>query len=112
MRVADVVEILMHWHAGRRMGELCSSLKVDPKTVRKYLAPAITAGLAPGRSAFFTAIAFSSNDRLVAGDCNGGVRIWDPVTRTLEMQTNDGGGVSLSTTTCWRTISSVKVALM
>ena len=48
MRVADVVEILMHWHAGRRMGELCSSLKVDPKTVRKYVAPALGAGLAPG----------------------------------------------------------------
>lgn len=48
MRVADVVEILMHWHAGRRMGELCSSLKVDPKTVRKYVAPALAAGLAPG----------------------------------------------------------------
>ncbi|HMK62682.1 MAG TPA: IS21 family transposase [Acidimicrobiales bacterium] len=38
----------MHWHAGRRMGELCSSLKVDPKTVRKYVAPAIAAGLTPG----------------------------------------------------------------
>lgn len=48
MRVADVVEILMHWHAGRRMGELCSSLRVDPKTVRKYTAPALAAGLEPG----------------------------------------------------------------
>ena len=48
MRVADVVEILMHWHAGRRMGELCSSLRVDPKTVRKYSAPAARAGLVPG----------------------------------------------------------------
>ena len=46
--VVDVVEILVHWHAGRRIGELCSSLGVDPKTVRKYTAPAITAGLSPG----------------------------------------------------------------
>jgi len=46
--VIDVVEILVHWHAGRRIGELCSSLGVDPKTVRKYTAPAITAGLVPG----------------------------------------------------------------
>ena len=38
----------MHWHAGRRIGEVSSSLGVDPKTVRKYLAPAIAAGLAPG----------------------------------------------------------------
>lgn len=44
----DVVEILVHWHAGRRIGELCSSLGVDPKTVRKYTAPAVAAGLAPG----------------------------------------------------------------
>ena len=44
----EVREILVHWHAGRRIGELCSSLGVDPKTVRKYTAPAIAAGLAPG----------------------------------------------------------------
>ncbi|MGH9045906.1 MAG: IS21 family transposase [Acidimicrobiales bacterium] len=44
----DVVEVLVHWHAGRRIGELCSSLAVDPKTVRKYTAPAIEAGLVPG----------------------------------------------------------------
>jgi transposase len=48
MKLIDVVEILMHWHAGRRMGELSSSLAVDPKTVRKYVAPATEAGLAPG----------------------------------------------------------------
>ena len=46
--MVDVVEILVHWHAGRRIGELCSSLRVDPKTVRKYTAPAIAAGLVPG----------------------------------------------------------------
>ena len=48
MNVNDVVEILEHWHAGRRMGELSSSLGVDPKTVRKYVAPALAAGLSPG----------------------------------------------------------------
>ena len=46
--MVDVVEILRHWHAGRRIGEVCSSLAVDPKTVRKYTAKAIEAGLAPG----------------------------------------------------------------
>jgi transposase len=46
--VVDVVEILVHWHAGRRIGELCSSLRVDPKTVRKYTAPAVAAGIVPG----------------------------------------------------------------
>lgn len=44
----DVVEILVHWYAGRRIGEVASSLGVDPKTVRKYLAPARAAGLTPG----------------------------------------------------------------
>ena len=48
MQVSDVAEILEHWHAGRRMGELCASLAVDPKTVRKYIAPAQSAGLSPG----------------------------------------------------------------
>jgi transposase len=48
MKVIDVAEILEHWHAGRKMVELSSSLGVDPKTVRKYVAPAIAAGLSPG----------------------------------------------------------------
>jgi transposase len=48
MNVNDVVEILEHWHAGRKMGQLSSSLGVDPKTVRKYVAPAVAAGLVPG----------------------------------------------------------------
>jgi len=46
--VIDVVELLVHWHAGRKMGELCDSLGVDPKTVRKYTAPALAAGIYPG----------------------------------------------------------------
>jgi hypothetical protein len=48
IQVIEVQEILVHWHAGRRIGELCSSLGVDPKTVRKYIAPAKAAGIAPG----------------------------------------------------------------
>ncbi|GAC1600800.1 MAG: IS21 family transposase [Acidimicrobiales bacterium] len=44
----DVVELLVHWHAGRRIGEVSASLGVDPKTVRKYVAPAVSAGIVPG----------------------------------------------------------------
>lgn len=44
----DIVELFQHWHSGRRIGELCSSLGVDPKTVRKYTAPARAAGIVPG----------------------------------------------------------------
>ncbi len=46
----DIVELLVHWHAGRRIGEVSASLGVDPKTIRKYTAPAISAGLVPGGS--------------------------------------------------------------
>ena len=44
----DVVEILQHWHAGRPKTVVAASLGVDPKTVRKYVAPAEAAGLVPG----------------------------------------------------------------
>ena len=36
----DVIEILQHWHAGRPKTVVAASLGVDPKTVRKYVAPA------------------------------------------------------------------------
>ncbi len=44
----DVVEILQHWHAGRPKSVVASSVGVDPKTCRKYIAPAEAAGLRPG----------------------------------------------------------------
>lgn len=44
----DVVEICQHWHAGRPKVVVADSLGIDVKTVRKYLAPAEAAGLAPG----------------------------------------------------------------
>ena len=44
----DIVEVLQHWHAGRPKSVVAVSLGIDPKTVRKYVAPAEAAGLAPG----------------------------------------------------------------
>ena len=44
----DVVKMLQHWHAGRPELLLSASLGVDPKTVRKYVAPAEAEGIAPG----------------------------------------------------------------
>ena len=44
----DITEILIHWYAGRSQYELADSLGVDRKTIRKYLAPAVAAGMAPG----------------------------------------------------------------
>ena len=44
----DIVELLMHWHAGRPKVVVAASLGTDPKTVRKYVAKAEEAGLIPG----------------------------------------------------------------
>ena len=44
----DVTEILVHWHAGRSLNEMSQSLGVDRKTIRKYVAPAVAAGIVPG----------------------------------------------------------------
>ena len=44
-RTFDVTEILMHWHAGRSKNEMAESLGVDRKTLRKYIAPAVQAGI-------------------------------------------------------------------
>jgi transposase len=46
--VIDIVEILVHWHAGRSQHEIADSLRVDRKTIRRYTAPAVAAGMVPG----------------------------------------------------------------
>ena len=47
--VIDLIELYEHWWAGRSQVEIAASLRIDRKTIRKYLAPAIEAGLVPGR---------------------------------------------------------------
>lgn len=39
--MVDIIEIYVHWYAGRSKSELAASLGVDRKTVRKYLAPGL-----------------------------------------------------------------------
>jgi transposase len=46
--VVDIIEILVHWHAGRSNSEIAQSLDVDRKTARKYIAAAEAAGMSPG----------------------------------------------------------------
>ena len=46
--MVDVTEILVHWYAGRSLSEVSESLGVDRKTIRKYLEPALAAGMTPG----------------------------------------------------------------
>ena len=46
--VVDIIEILVHWQAGRNNSEIAQSLGVDRKTVRKYVVTAEAAGMVPG----------------------------------------------------------------
>ena len=46
--VVDLVELFVHWEAGRSQVQISESLGLDRKTVRKYLAPAVADGLVPG----------------------------------------------------------------
>src|SRR6266540_4224910 len=47
-QMVDITEILTHWHAGRSISQVAHSLGVDRNTVRKYVAPAVAAGIVPG----------------------------------------------------------------
>src|SRR5271166_6296874 len=49
--VIDICEIFTHWHAGRSKNEIAGSLGLSRNTVRKYVAAAEAAGLAPGAPA-------------------------------------------------------------
>ncbi|HLN43244.1 MAG TPA: IS21 family transposase [Acidimicrobiales bacterium] len=49
--VIDIVEILVHWHAGRKKAEVARSLGVDRGTVAKYTAKAEAEGYEPGGEA-------------------------------------------------------------
>ena len=46
--VIDICEIFVHWHAGRSKNEVAGSLGLSRNTVRKYVAAAEAAGMAPG----------------------------------------------------------------
>ena len=43
----DLVEIYVHWYAGRSQAQTADSLGLDRKTVRKYLGPVAASGLVP-----------------------------------------------------------------
>src|SRR5674476_901242 len=47
-QMIDLVEIYVHWYAGRSQAQIADSLGLDRKTVRKYLAPVAAEGLVPG----------------------------------------------------------------
>lgn len=49
----DLMELFRHWHAGRSQVQIAEALDIDRKTIRKYLAPAVAAGLTPGEGGKF-----------------------------------------------------------
>jgi transposase len=49
LSVVVVAQILIEWHAGRSIREVARRVGVTPKTVRRYVARAGEAGLAPGQ---------------------------------------------------------------
>ena len=64
--VIDIVEVLQHWHAGRPKSVVASSLGIDPKTVRKYVAKAEAEGMMP------------SSEPLPRAEWEARVRDWFP----------------------------------
>lgn len=46
--VIDIIEMLVHWHAGRNRTQIAQSLGIDRGTVAKYLTRAEAEGLTPG----------------------------------------------------------------
>ena len=46
--MVDLIEMYVHWFAGRSKSEIAESLGVDRGTLRKYLAAAEAAGIVPG----------------------------------------------------------------
>ncbi|MGH9046473.1 MAG: IS21 family transposase [Acidimicrobiales bacterium] len=120
----DVVEILEHWHAGRRMGELSSSLGADPKTIRKYLAPARAAGLEAGGAPlsreqwgtlaadWFPELADRSSLQLTWGEIAGhGVQVKDWLDKgvtisTIHQRLRDDQGLEASESSLRRWISA------
>ncbi|WP_419423134.1 hypothetical protein [Rhodococcus opacus] len=49
----DLMELFRHWHSGRSQVQIAEALDIDRKTIRKYLAPAVAAGLTPGEGGKF-----------------------------------------------------------
>lgn len=51
--MTDFVEMFRHWNAGRSQVQISEALRIDRKTIRKYLGPALAEGLAPGPGEVF-----------------------------------------------------------
>ncbi|WLP90358.1 IS21 family transposase [Gordonia sp. NB41Y] len=51
--MTDLMELFRHWHSGRSQVQISAALGIDRKTIRKYLAPAIAAGMMPSNGERF-----------------------------------------------------------
>ena len=51
--MTDFLEMFRHWNAGRSQVQIHAALNIDPKTIRKYVAPALDEGLRPSPTEVF-----------------------------------------------------------
>lgn len=65
--MVDIIEIYVHWYAGRSKSTVATSLGIDRKTLRNYLRPAERAGIVPGRSADESGGLVEADQELVSG---------------------------------------------
>ena len=95
-RDRHVMEILIHWYAGRSQHELAASLGVDRKTLRKYTAPAGRGGDRAGRPADGRGRLARAGDGLVPGAgryrAAAGVLAADRAAPRLHRRPAQGGG--------------------
>jgi hypothetical protein len=85
LQVANVVEVLEHWAAGRPLRAIAESLGLDRNTVRKYIAPAREAGLGPGSGAPPEGwAAFVARVCPLLGTARGGGSAWDELAARQE----------------------------
>src|SRR5665647_468684 len=66
-QMIDLVEIYVHWYAGRSQTQIADSLGLDRKTVRKYLGQVAAEGLVPG-----------GPPALTEADCRARAQAWFP----------------------------------
>ncbi len=73
--MVDLLELFMHFEAGRSQVQISESLGLDRKTVRKYLAPAVAEGIGLGVARVMLSDALTSQQ--AAGSAPESVEVVD-----------------------------------
>src|SRR5450759_1801333 len=81
-QMIDLIEIYVHWYAGRSQAQIADSLGMDRKTVRKYLGPVAAAGLVAGGPPVMTEADWRARARQSASVITGGPPATSPAAAT------------------------------